>query len=157
MSRREIAKRFGISPKELKTILGPIESVYAVSDHTKCLAFMLADGIVPSNAKEGYLARLVLRRAFRMLKSLDIAIPLEELVLKQIKTLRNSFPELEESVDRIVEIVALEKSRILMVYRRSLCRKWYQPRALRSIYPKTSILWLRVCTARNRRRRWNHF
>lgn len=111
MSRREIAKRFGISPKELKTILGPIESVYAVSDHTKCLAFMLADGIVPSNAKEGYLARLVLRRAFRMLKSLDIAIPLEELVLKQIKTLRNSFPELEESVDRIVEIVALEKSR----------------------------------------------
>jgi alanyl-tRNA synthetase len=56
---------------------------------------MLADGIVPSNAKEGYLARLVLRRAFRMLKSLDIAIPLEELVLKQIKTLKNSFPELE--------------------------------------------------------------
>ena len=111
MSRREIAKRFGISPEELKNILGPIESVYAVSDHTKCLAFMLADGIVPSNAKEGYLARLVLRRAFRMLKSLDIAIPLEELVLKQIKTLRNSFPELEESVDRIVEIVALEKRR----------------------------------------------
>ena len=46
-----------------------------------------------------------------MLKSLYIAIPLEGLVLKQIKTLRNSFPELEESVDRIVEIVALEKSR----------------------------------------------
>ena len=46
-----------------------------------------------------------------MLKSLDIAIPLEELVLKQIKTLRNSFPELEDSVDRIAEIVALEKSR----------------------------------------------
>ncbi|MGB3459460.1 MAG: alanine--tRNA ligase [Halobacteriota archaeon] len=111
MSRREIAKWFGISLEELKNILGPIESVYAVSDHTKCLAFMLADGIVPSNAKEGYLARLVLRRAFRMLKSLDIAIPLEELVLKQIKTLKNSFPELEESVDRIVEIVALEKRR----------------------------------------------
>jgi alanyl-tRNA synthetase len=111
MSRREIAKRFGISPEELKNILGPIESVYAVSDHTKCMAFMLADGIVPSNAKEGYLARLVLRRAFRMLKSLDIAIPLEELVLKQIKALKNSFPELEESVDRIVEIVALEKRR----------------------------------------------
>ncbi len=111
MSRREIAKRVCISPEALKNILGPIESVYAVSDHTKCLAFMLADGIVPSNAKEGYLARLVLRRAFRMLKSLDIAIPLEELVLKQIKTLKNSFPELEESVDRIVEIIALEKSR----------------------------------------------
>jgi len=111
LSKGEIAKMFGISPEELKNILGPIETIYTVADHTKCLAFMLADGIVPSNAKEGYLARLVLRRAFRMLKSLGIAIPLEELVLKQIKTLKNSFPELEDSVDRIVEIVALEKRR----------------------------------------------
>jgi alanyl-tRNA synthetase len=111
LSKGEIAKMSGISAEELKNILEPIETIYAVADHTKCLAFMLADGIVPSNAKEGYLARLVLRRTFRMLKSLGIMIPLEELVLKQIKTLRNSFPELEESVDRIVEIVALEKSR----------------------------------------------
>ena len=46
-----------------------------------------------------------------MLKSLGIPVPLEELVLMQIKTLKNSFPELENSVDRIVEIVSLEKSR----------------------------------------------
>jgi alanyl-tRNA synthetase len=111
LSKGEIAKMFGIPPEELKNILWPIETIYAVADHTKCLAFMLADGIVPSNAKEGYLARLVLRRAFRMLKSLGIAIPLEELVLKQVKTLKYSFPELEESVNRIVEIVTLEKSR----------------------------------------------
>jgi len=72
---------------------------------------MLADGIVPSNAKEGYLVRLVLRRAFRMLKALRVEMPLEEIVLTQIKTLRNSFPELENAVDRIVEIVSLEKRR----------------------------------------------
>ena len=107
----EIAKRLGISLEALRDILEPIETIYAVADHTKCLAFMLADGIVPSNAKEGYLARLVLRRAFRMLKFLEIETPLEELIILQIKTLRDSFPELEKSVDRIVDIVSLEKSR----------------------------------------------
>ncbi len=111
LKRGEIAKKLGISLESLTNILEPIETIYAVADHTKCLAFMLADGIVPSNAKEGYLARLVLRRTFRMLKFLEIETPLEEIVLLQIKTLRNSFPELETSVDRIVEIVSLEKSR----------------------------------------------
>ncbi len=111
MSRGEIVKRLSISPEFLTNVLEPIETIYATADHTKCLAFMLADGIVPSNAKEGYLARLVLRRTFRMLKSLGIEIPLEDIVLMQIKTLRNSFPELENSVDRIVELVSLEKRR----------------------------------------------
>jgi alanyl-tRNA synthetase len=111
LKRGEIAKKLNISPEYLKTILEPIETIYTVADHTKCLAFMLADGIVPSNAKEGYLARLVLRRAFRMLKSLGIEIPLEELILLQIKILRDSFPDLEHAVDRIGEIVSLEKGR----------------------------------------------
>jgi alanyl-tRNA synthetase len=111
LNRREIAQRVGLPFEELTRILEPIETVYAIADHTKCLAFMLADGIVPSNAKEGYLARLVLRRAFRMLKSLGIETPLEELILLQIKTLRHSFPELERSVERIIEIVSLEKQR----------------------------------------------
>lgn len=111
MKRGERAKRLDISSEFLKNTLEPIETIYAVADHTKCLAFMLADGIVPSNAKEGYLARLVLRRAFRMLKSLGIETPLEDIVLLQIKTLKKSFPELGNAVDRIVEIVSLEKRR----------------------------------------------
>jgi alanyl-tRNA synthetase len=111
LSKGEIAKKVGLSPEDLTKILEPIETIYALADHTKCLAFMLADGIVPSNAKEGYLARLVLRRVFRMLKALEIATPLEDLILMQVKTLKNSFPELEDSVDRIAEIVALEKRR----------------------------------------------
>jgi alanyl-tRNA synthetase len=111
LNRTEIAKRLGMPLEALTELLEPIENVYAVADHTKCLAFMLADGIVPSNAKEGYLARLVLRRAFRMLKFLGVETPLEELIHLQIKTLRNSFPELEKAADRIVEIVSLEKQR----------------------------------------------
>ena len=84
VSSGEIAKRLNISPEVITNTIKPMESIYAVADHTKCLAFMLADGIVPSNAKEGYLARLVLRRAFRMLKALGIEMPLEDIILTQI-------------------------------------------------------------------------
>ncbi len=111
MSSGEIAKRLNITPEFITNTLKPMESIYAVADHSKCLAFMLADGIVPSNAKEGYLVRLVLRRAFRMLKALGIEMSLENIILTQIKTLRRSFPELENAVDRVVEIVSLEHRR----------------------------------------------
>jgi len=110
-SKKELAKLVGIDAEELAKKLEPLELIYAIADHTKCLAFMLGDGIVPSNAKEGYLARLVLRRCLRMLKLLGVELSLEELVLRHIKLLRHSFPELEERADDIVEILELEKSR----------------------------------------------
>ena len=47
-----------------------LASIYSLSDHTKCLAFMLGDGIVPSNVKAGYLARLIIRRALRFLEKI---------------------------------------------------------------------------------------
>ena len=111
MDKRAIAKKLQLSDTFINNTLEPLETVYAVADHTRCLAFMLADGIVPSNAKEGYLARLVIRRALRMLKSLQCDMPLEELVALHIKQLRKSFPELMESVDMINEMLALEKRR----------------------------------------------
>ena len=111
MNKREIAMKLQLSDDFFDNILEPLETVYAVADHTRCLAFMLADGVVPSNAKEGYLARLVIRRALRMLKSLESDMPLEELVALHIKLLRKSFPELMESVDLINEILELERRR----------------------------------------------
>ncbi len=86
-------------------------TVYALADHAKCLAFMLSDGVVPSNAKEGYLARLIIRRAFRMMNALGIELPLDEIVISHIKHLRSAFPELEHAVDRISEILELERRR----------------------------------------------
>jgi alanyl-tRNA synthetase len=58
----------------------PMEDVYAVADHCRTLAYMLGDGIVPSNVGTGYLARMVLRRTTRLCDGLDIDTPLDELV-----------------------------------------------------------------------------
>ncbi len=54
-----------------KSLLNSI-NLYTLLDHSKALALMLSDGIVPSNTGEGYLARLVLRRMLRTLHRLGV-------------------------------------------------------------------------------------
>ncbi|MDI6725318.1 MAG: alanine--tRNA ligase-related protein, partial [Methanobacterium sp.] len=70
--RSRVAKRLNISLDELEKATKPMEAIYVIADHTRCLAFMLADGVIPSNVKEGYLARLVLRRTIRFIKDLGL-------------------------------------------------------------------------------------
>ena len=86
-------------------------NIYSLADHSKCLAFMLGDGIVPSNVKAGYLARLIIRRALRFLEDLKLNITLSELVSRQLKTLSLSFPELKKQEHQIYEILDIETQR----------------------------------------------
>jgi len=108
--RKKVAAHIGISVDRLKSIIEPVEAVYAVADHTRCLAFMFGDGIIPSNVKAGYLARLVLRRALRMMKSLEMQTPLSEIVSLQIDHL-DAYPEFKKNLDTIVEILDIEEER----------------------------------------------
>lgn len=107
--REKIARNIGIPPERLERIIAPMERVYAVVDHTRCLAFMLGDGIIPSNVKAGYLARLVIRRTLRQMKDLGIGMPLSELVKMQISRL--DYPDWQERFPTISEILALEEQK----------------------------------------------
>ena len=78
--RKKVAAAIDVSPEKLDKMITPIEKVYAVVDHTRCLAYMLGDCIVPSNVREGYLARLVIRRTLRMMNELKIEEPLADLI-----------------------------------------------------------------------------
>jgi alanyl-tRNA synthetase len=86
-------------------------SLYSLVDHTKCLAFMLGDGIVPSNVKAGYLARLIIRRSLRFLKNIGLKVSLKDLVEMQIDFLRKDFPSLLKSKKQIGEILDIESKR----------------------------------------------
>ena len=92
------------TPKDKETM----HALYAIADHTRCLAFMLGDGIIPSNAEAGYLARLIIRRALRLLSKASLDIPLSILVEKHVDNLSKDFPELKESKERIKEILERE-------------------------------------------------
>jgi alanyl-tRNA synthetase len=103
--RAKIAGSIGISPEKLEKTIEPMERIYAVVDHTRCLAYMLGDGIIPSNVKAGYLARLVIRRTLRLMKELGLALPLSDLVEMQIARLdysdwRERFVTIKEILDQ---------------------------------------------------------
>lgn len=89
-------------------MLKNMENVYTLADHARCLAFMLGDGIVPSNMGAGYLARLIIRRSLRLLSVLDLSLALDDVVGAHIKNLSNDFPELLKSLPMIEEILDIE-------------------------------------------------
>ncbi len=108
--RKKVANSIGTTVEKLQNLMVPVESVYSITDHSRCLAFMLGDGIIPSNVKAGYLARLVLRRTLRLMKELDIREPLIEIIEMQIKNFPE-YPEFRERLDTIREIVTLEEEK----------------------------------------------
>jgi alanyl-tRNA synthetase len=105
--RKRLAKSIGITVEELVSTVEPIETVYTIADHARCLVFMLGDGIVPSNVKAGYLARLVIRKVLRSMKLLECASSLEEIVAKQIENL-TAFPAYAARMDTITDVIRHE-------------------------------------------------
>ncbi len=110
--RKQVAGEIGADVDQLNRLMEPVEAVYAIADHSRCLAFMLGDGIIPSNVKAGYLARLVIRRMLRLMRSLHMKHKLSEIVRIQIeKHLSMSYPEYLKKLDTITEILDLEEER----------------------------------------------
>ncbi len=109
--RQQVADSLNISLNELLESCQPMEAIYIIADHTRCLAFMLTDGIIPSNVKEGYLARLVLRRTIRFMKEINIKESLAEIMEIQVEFLSQFYSEIEESKEHIMNIISLEEER----------------------------------------------
>jgi len=108
---RLVQKGMKIEFEELLAILEPLERVYAIADHSRCIAFMLGDGIVPSNVKAGYLTRLVIRRALRFADELNLTVSLEDVVDKQLELMAGDFPSVKANRDGIMTILGLEVDR----------------------------------------------
>ncbi|MEM3536682.1 MAG: alanine--tRNA ligase-related protein, partial [Candidatus Bathyarchaeia archaeon] len=92
-ARKKVAEIVGMKTDELDAFLLPIENAFAVVDHTKCLSFILSEGVVPSNIQEGYLARLLFRRIYRLLRLLGIPERLYDIVDMQINHWSKDYPQ----------------------------------------------------------------
>lgn len=101
-ARGEIADGVGVDVGRLEALMEPMEAVYAIADHCRTLAYMLGDGIVPSNVATGYLTRMVLRRTKRLCDTVGVDAPLDELVDMQAERLNY------ENRDTIRDIVRTE-------------------------------------------------
>ncbi|HDM66837.1 MAG TPA: hypothetical protein ENG62_00415, partial [Thermoplasmatales archaeon] len=93
-------------------------AIYSLADHSKSLAFMLGDGVVPSNVKAGYLARLLIRRSLRFIDSIQLDATLWELINLQLELLEEDFPSLLKQRRQIQEMIELETKR----YRETLLK-----------------------------------
>ena len=109
--RKKVADKLSLDPEVLKKETAPMEAIYIVADHTRCLSFMLADGIIPSNVKEGYLARLVLRRTVKYMNELELKESLSDLMKIQLDFLSQTYPEIKDNAAHILNITDLEEER----------------------------------------------
>jgi alanyl-tRNA synthetase len=110
-TRKKEAELVGMRIDELDKFLIPIENAFAVADHTKSLSFILSEGIVPSNIQEGYLARLLFRRIYRLLRILQIPDKLYDIVDMQIDLWSIDFPQLREMRNEIIEMLKSEETK----------------------------------------------
>jgi alanyl-tRNA synthetase len=106
-ARGEIADELGVDVDRLRALVEPLEEIYAIADHCRTLAYMLGDGIVPSNVGTGYLARMVLRRTKRLADSVGLDAPLDELVDMQADRLGY------ENRDTVRDVVRTEVEKYL--------------------------------------------
>ena len=87
-------------------------SLRIVTDHARCVSFMIADGIMPSNEGRGYVLRMILRRALRHGYLLGLELPfLEPVVDEVIKRYCAQYPELKENETKIKATILKEEER----------------------------------------------
>jgi len=79
LSERLEDRGISITVEQLKAVTEPLSSIYAIPDHMHALCNMLGDTLIPSNAKAGYLARMLARRVCRMKDDLNLSMSLAEL------------------------------------------------------------------------------
>jgi alanyl-tRNA synthetase len=109
-----IADLTGVSPD------GPQKASHRViADHLRASAFLIADGVLPSNEGRGYVLRRIMRRAMRHAELLGAKDPLMwRLVPALTREMGQAYPELLRAESLITETLKLEETR----FRRTLDR-----------------------------------
>ncbi|MFQ5691630.1 MAG: alanine--tRNA ligase [Nitrospinota bacterium] len=87
-------------------------SFRVVADHARSIAFLVGDGVIPSNDGRGYVLRRILRRAARHGRMLGIEAPfLYRAVGTVAEIMKGPYPELRESLTYISRLTQAEEER----------------------------------------------
>ncbi len=98
---------FGSAYDELRRTFPPYEAAVLI-DHARALNFLLTDGVVPSNSKAGYFARLLLRRSSRLLAKVPGSPELVAILDRAARELARDYPEIGEHRDDLHRVVEAE-------------------------------------------------
>jgi alanyl-tRNA synthetase len=88
------------------------KSLRVIADHIRSCAFLVTDGVVPSNEGRGYVLRRIVRRAIRHGHKLGVKDPFfHKLVLPLEKEMGSAYPELAERRELVERVLAQEEDR----------------------------------------------
>ena len=86
--------------------------IRVVADHARTMAFLVNDGVAPSNEERGYVVRSVIRRAITKGAQLGIDRPfLPELLQAVVDLMGDAYPELRANGDNVVATIEREEGR----------------------------------------------
>lgn len=89
-------------------------SIKVIADHIRAIAFLLSEGLMPSNEGRGYVLRRIIRRASRHARLLGIEKPiLYQLMYSVPETMCDIYPEISEERERSSKLLLLEEERFI--------------------------------------------
>jgi len=87
-------------------------SLRVIADHARAATFLISDGVLPMNEGRGYVLRKIIRRAIRHGRLLGAEKPfLYEMVFAVRDMMKDAYPELIESANRVSETIKGEETR----------------------------------------------
>ena len=87
-------------------------SLRVIADHARSATFLISDGVLPANDGRGYVLRKIIRRAIRHGRLLGQEKPfLFEMVFAVRDLMKDAYPELVESANRVAEMIKGEETR----------------------------------------------
>lgn len=87
-------------------------SLRIITDHARCVTFLISDGVIPGNEGRSYVLRMILRRALRHGKILGMDLPfLYKLVDVVVEHYGEAYPDLVKNKAKIVDIIKKEEER----------------------------------------------
>jgi alanyl-tRNA synthetase len=98
------------------------------ADHARATAFLINDGVLPSNEGRGYVLRKIMRRAMRNARMVGVSDPyLYQLTGFVAEHMRDAYPEMMESVSRVARVVKDEEHRYATTFQ--VAEKFFQDEA----------------------------
>jgi len=100
--------------KEVKTESGRsgAASLRVIADHARAATFLISDGVIPANEGRSYVLRKIIRRAIRHGRLLGMQRPfLYKMVFAVSELMRDAYPELLQSQDRVSKTIESEETR----------------------------------------------
>lgn len=87
-------------------------SLRIITDHARCVSFLISDGVIPGNEGRSYVLRMILRRALRHGKILGMELPfLYKLVDVIVEHYGEAYPELVQNKQKVIDTIKKEEER----------------------------------------------